>query len=49
MTLAMTSASVVTSSAVVPVVHCPLPAAFETAVAAVRQALPEELWDNVLL
>lgn len=44
----MTSASVVTSSAVVPV-HCPLPATFETAVAAVRQALPEERWDNVLL
>ncbi|CAL1129729.1 unnamed protein product, partial [Cladocopium goreaui] len=35
----MTSASVVTSSAVI---HCPLPATFENAVAAVRQALPEE-------
>jgi hypothetical protein len=42
----MTSASVVTSSAVI---HCPLPATFETAIAAVRQALPEEHWDNVLL
>eukprot|EP00435_Cladocopium_sp_Y103_P021673 s449_g5.t1 len=42
----MTSASVVTSSAVI---HCPLPAMFENAVAAARQALPEERWDNVLL
>ena len=42
----MTSAYVVTSSAVI---HCPLPATFETAIAAVRQALPEEGWDNVLL